>query len=135
VYSLRKSHSALKDRRRSKDGSNNFTERHRSSANREYRLRLLEKSRHDEQSVLAHSLLFVQQVVVLEDSIDKQENGRDVMGAACVARSVEANPTPEAAAQVQPYLRGGFLWSHKLHRGRICGQLEEGSAAMGEAVG
>jgi hypothetical protein len=34
---------------------------------------------------------------------------RDVMGAACVVRSVEVNPTPEAAAQVKPYLQSGFL--------------------------
>jgi hypothetical protein len=37
------------------------------------------------------------------------DNIRDVMGAACVVRSVEVNPTPEAAAQVKPYLQSGFL--------------------------
>ncbi len=42
-------------------------------------------------------------------SIVHHEDIRDVMGAACVVRSVEVNPTPEAAVLVKPYLQSGFL--------------------------
>jgi len=37
------------------------------------------------------------------------EDINNVMGAACVVRSVEINATPEAAAEVKPFLQSGFL--------------------------
>lgn len=37
------------------------------------------------------------------------EKLKDAVGAAYVLRSVKVNPTPEAAAKVEPYLQSGFL--------------------------
>ena len=42
-------------------------------------------------------------------SMVHHEDVRDVLDAACVVRSVEVNPAPEAAAQVKPYLQSGSL--------------------------